>query len=184
MSQSETGQSAHTFDIKISPETYRAFVKYDVFVRLRRWVPMASFAGIMTAFAILCFALQSIREQAALLGVVLLVVGLGLPGIILQQFFSSVNKQIKKLGLTEPKDVYTLTLPPAPGLFQVVTIRGETETFAWADMYGAYRNQSATYLYVNSTKAYMMPDECVESPSELWQFLGGQLPPEKLHPRK
>lgn len=180
MNQNQADTAALTLKVHIAPESFRAFAVFDVFTRLRRWVPMATFTGIMTVFAVLCFLLRAKAEQATLLGVVLLVVGLGLPAIYIKQFYTSVKGQIKKLGITGPTYVYALSLTPEALL--VETARGAKESFPWTDMHGAYRNEKATYLYVSSTKAYIMPDDCVENPQALWQFLSEQLPAEKLHP--
>ena len=68
-------------DARITPEVFREFAFFDTFRRQKRWKGPALFALIMGGFAGVCFALRGSREQAALIGAVLLVVGLGLPEV-------------------------------------------------------------------------------------------------------
>lgn len=184
MSQNKVQSESCIIDVVLSAESFRAFAFFDIFIRLRRWVPMAIFAGIMTGFAAICFLMREKAEQATMLGIVLLVIGLGLPGVYGKQFFSSVKAQITKLGLTKPKPVYKLTVAPVPGTLMVEPAQGENETFSLAKLYGVYQTKHAIYLYAESTKAYIVPNDCVENPQKLWQFLCVQLPSEKMHPRK
>ena len=71
-----------TLEARVTPEVFREFAFFDTFRRQKRWRGPALFALIMGGFAAVCFALRESREQAVLIGTVLLVVG----GYLLKEF--------------------------------------------------------------------------------------------------
>ena len=73
-----------TLEARVTPEVFREFAFFDTFRRQKRWRGPALFALMMGGFAAVCFALRESREQAVLIGTVLLVVGLGLPAAYIE----------------------------------------------------------------------------------------------------
>ena len=86
-----------TLEARVTPEVFREFAFFDTFRRQKRWRGPALFALIMGGFAAVCFALRESREQAVLIGTVLLVVGLGLPAAYVLSFYLSVRRREKAL---------------------------------------------------------------------------------------
>ena len=62
----------------------------------------AIFAGIMGVFACICYTQIGKAEQAALLGNVLLAIGLILPAVYFGHFYMDLQAQSKKLKLETP----------------------------------------------------------------------------------
>jgi hypothetical protein len=179
MEQNES-HFGHTVEVQIAAKDFKDFAVFDVFIRLRRWVPMALFTGILTLSAVVCFILHSRAENAVLLGTVLMVIGVGLPIAYIRQFYKSVAGQAKRMGLETPKRVYSLELAPFPENIIVTRANGQQETFAWGNMTGAYRRENAIYLYAESTKAYLLPRSCLaEGIDAEWDFLNKYLPKSK-----
>jgi len=161
-----------TVSVKIDAKLFRDFAIFDVFQMKRRWKSPILFALIMLGFAILCFSRYQTAEQAIFIGSVLLAVGFGLPIVYFVNFFRSINAQIKKLGLSTPQPFYTVTLTEAPDGIQVVTKNGEAAQYKWDSICGLYQGKSCTYLYVQNSRAYLLPDRDVADKSEaLWSLL-------------
>ena len=66
-------------DVMMDEKTFKDFALFDNFSYRKIWKRPLLFAGIFIVFALLCFAMRGMREQADLLGTVLLIIGLGLP---------------------------------------------------------------------------------------------------------
>ena len=98
-----------TTHVRMDARTFRRFGFFDIFLLRRRWVSPAVFSGIFVAFAVICFCLRD-KAQSALLGGVLLAVGLLLPACYFLSFYLQMNDQIKRLGINKPKPVYTLVI--------------------------------------------------------------------------
>lgn len=166
-------------NVELNAGDFRAFALFDVFIRLRRWRPLAVFAGILTASAAACFFMHE-RENAILLGVALLLIGLGLPAVYVRQFFVSVGKQAKKLEIKQGRHVYLLGMDSS-GLTVRMAGSDKDETYPWDSLYAAYRRKNAVYLYVQSTKAFIIPLRIVPDPDGLWRLLSSVMPPDKIH---
>lgn len=155
-----------TIPVKIDAKLFRDFAMFDTFRIKQRWKLPILFALIMLGFAILCFSRRQTAEQAVFMGSVLLAVGFGLPIAYFINFFKSVSLQIRKLRLAAPQPVYTVTLTEAPDGIQVVTKNGETAQYRWDSIYGVYQGKNCAYLYVQNSRAYLLPDRDTADKSE------------------
>lgn len=173
-----------TVHVSMDARTFRRFGLFDTFVLRRRWLSPAVFSAIFIAFSAICFGLRS-RAQSALLGGVLLGVGILLPLCYVLSFFLQMNDQVRKLGLKKPKPVYTLVLGE-----QDVRITNDMKEDAevvlpWANALGVWRGRGATYLYATASRAFILPDgQSGCAPAELWDFIARCLPAEKLHGKR
>ena len=164
-----------TIPATIDSHDFLSFALFDTFRRKKRWKTPLLFACIMSAFAIVCFAMRKTRAQAALLGTVLLSLGLVLPLVWFLWFLSSVKKEGKKHSLSKTKAQYFTRLGPE----KVKVIQGKNEAdFLWKDLYMAYRIKDCIYLYVNPNRAYLLP-ECDDSDAA-WKLITSLLSPEKI----
>ena len=75
-----------TIPVSMDAKQFRRFGLFDTFILRRRWLSPAVFSAIFIAFSVLCFSLTD-KEQSALLGSVLLAVGIGLPACYFLNFF-------------------------------------------------------------------------------------------------
>lgn len=179
MNEHHTTASQYMIEVRMDAKTFREFAVFDVFIRLRRWIPLAVFAAILSFSALMCFILHSRAQSAVLLGVVLLVIGLGLPAIYVVQFFVSVKKQTKILKLDKTPHVYTLSLTSAS---LVVEINNKHDYYALDELYGVYYGKNAVYVYVKNTKAFILPANCIGfQEKSLKEFLSSRLSAGKLH---
>ena len=166
-----------TIEVELSGTEFRRFTIFDLLRRRKQWQGPVLFALILGASAALCFT-RTGTPGAMLLGNVLLAVGLGLPCVYFAYFFSSLNRQVRQQGLTRPQKVYTVTLEDkAKG---ILADNGREQLhYEWKSVHHAYRNLTATYLYLTPQRALILPHSCMEDPDQLWALLTKRLPKEK-----
>lgn len=167
-------QQSMKIDVMMDENLFRDFVMFDHFKYRKIWKKPLLFAAIFTVFSLLCFAMRGMREQAELLGVVLLVIGLGLPLVYFGMFFRTVIGQLRNLKLGKPRLFYTVCLGPEN---VVMTAKGAVDqSFPWEGVERAYRSRKAVYLYVAPGSALILPFQNVKAGEEaLWAFLTDRL---------
>lgn len=166
--------------VKIDQTIFKHFALFDTFRHQRRWKAPAIFIGIMSLFSFIAFSRVGKVEQAALLGVVLLSIGLLLPAVYFANFFLSVHTQIKKLGLKTPQYVYTLHFSKHCGV--KVSSNKEQVSFGWDELFAAYRTNHCIYLYAAPHRAYLLPNEQIENGAEaLWSLIISAMPKLQVH---
>lgn len=171
-----------SFDVsvKVDGNIFSHFAWFDTFRRQRRWVSPSIFSGIMIFFSLIAFSQVGKAGQATLLGGVLLGVGVLLPVIYFFSFFLSVKTQIKKLGLTKPRHVYSLVLDSEKGV--TVSTENEKAAYRWDVLFAAYRTGRAIYLYAAPQRAYLLPNEQIDGGADaLWSLLLRVMPADQLH---
>lgn len=173
-----------TVPVEMTADRFRAFARFDAFRHQKRWRRPLVFAVVMVALACLCFFRAGQQHGAVILGVLLAVVGLGLPAAYVGGFLHSVNQQVKQMGLTRPRTAYRVELGPdgttvhVPGRQQ----KAADTTAAWANVWGVYRTAGAFYLYVRADLAYILPEDQVRGGADaLWALCTRMLPPAKCH---
>lgn len=174
-----------TAHVKINARIFRRFALFNTFRLQKKWKAPALFAAIFLIFAQVCFMLESRAGQAAMIGTVLLLIGIGLPLAYVLSFVLQVRDQAKALGLKALRPVYTLNMGPSE-LRVLNDMKPEPEArFTWASLHGVYRAEGAYYLYVTPAKAFILPDgQCSLSPAALHDFFAGILPKDKLHGKR
>lgn len=96
MSQTISAQPI-SVSIQMDAQGFRDFAVFDVFHHRKSWVRPTIFAVIMLAFAGVCLSQIGKRPGAALLTVVLALVGIGLPASYFGAYFYSLAQQVKKM---------------------------------------------------------------------------------------
>lgn len=169
-------QNHFKIDVVMDETVFRDFLMFDSFKYRKLWKRPLFFAGAFLVFSILCFAMNGIREQAALLGTVLLVIGLGLPLAYFLMFFRTVAEQVKRLRLSKPRLFYTILLTDAPDGI-IMSAKGTADQrFRWDDAERAYRSGDVVYLYVAPGSAVVLPFKDVKAGGDaLWAYLGERL---------
>lgn len=161
---------------RIGPEVFREFAVFDTLYRQKRYLRPLLFAAIMGAFAAVCFSQRGQREQAALLGGVLLAVGLGLPLVYFLTFFYSVYKQAKQLKGKKAPLAYTVELSQE----QLAVLIGEQRAeYRWEDILVIYRIRHSTCLYVAANRAYLLSAADGREEEKRWAFLCEHIPNKK-----
>ena len=162
-------------DVILSESLFRRFTMFDILKRRKMWRSPVTFASILGGCACVCFIMNHV-DGAIMLGSVLLLVGLGMPAVYFATFFSSLRKEIKKQKLTPPRQVYTLELTDAAdGIF----IRNKTEkaTYKWDQVFHAYRDKDATYLFLTAARGFILPHSCApEGADALWNLITSKIP--------
>ena len=136
----------------------------------------ASSGTIYSCIACICFSQQGRREESALLGGVLLAVGLGLPLAYILIFLSSVSTKAKQLKLGSTPVAYTVSLSPEA---VAVTAGEQRAEYAWKDIMYAYRIKRSICLYVGANRAYLPPIASQQEEAERWSLIPSQLPLER-----
>ena len=164
-----------TITSNIDARAFRRFAYFDTYRLKKRYRAPLLFAIMMLVFSACCFFLLKDKPQSALIGWVLLGVGVLLPTVYFAMFAVSVRAQAKKMKL--PRAAYSLTMADAPEGLEIVSEDGkERVKLAWKKVYGAYRVRGCIYLYVHPTKAFLLPDgQASASPDELFAFLGARI---------
>lgn len=171
---------------RIDKSLFCHFAVFDAMVLHKRFRSPAIFLGIMGFFACICYTQIGKAEQAALLGNVLLGVGLVLPIVYFGHFYMDLRNQSKKLKLDTPRHVYTLTMTDAPDGITIVTPTGQGGTLRvhWANIFRVYRVKDCIYFYISPRQAFLIPnDQSNVETDELWKFFEEMIPAEKLFNR-
>lgn len=162
-------QNALVVQSRITPEVFREFAVFDTFYRQKRFLRPLVFTAIMAGFAAVCFAQRGQRQQAGLLGGVLLAVGLGLPIVYFLTFFYSVYKQARQLKGKKAPLAYTVELSPD----QIAVTAGEQrQEYRWEDILYVYRIRHSTCVYISRSRAYLLPaDDDGREEEKRWALL-------------
>jgi hypothetical protein len=165
-------------EVTMTEEIFRRFTMFDLFKRRKVWRAPAIWAAILCGSAAVCFFMNHVRG-AVLLGWVLTLVGIGLPLSYFATFASSLKQQILSQGLKRPKHVYTLVLSErAKG----ISVSNETEhvDYEWKNVHHVYRDQTATYLFMNQARGFVLPHQCIEEGDDaLWELLRKKVPEQR-----
>lgn len=165
-----------TVHVKMDHKTLRSFSMFDTFLLKKRGIRPLIFGVIFLIFAIICFAATD-KEQNWLLGTVMLLIAIGMPGVYVGFFLSQVRKTAKNLKLDPPRAVYTLAFSD-----QKVTIHNDLKTeedveLPWNRIAAAFHVKKAIYLYATPMKAFILPNgQADATPDELWKMMVEKLP--------
>ncbi len=135
------------------------------------------FASILTVSAIISFIMHTV-DGAVMLGLVLLLVGLGVPVVYFVNFFLSLQKQVKLQNLNPPRLVYTLHFEENS---DAIEISNETEhvRYQYKDVYHAYYEKDSIYLFITKDRAFLLPLSLLEDQDKMWNLLVTKLGTER-----
>ena len=153
----------------ITGEVFTEFAIFDTLIRRKLWRRPALFAAVFVLFSMFAFSQTGKRPQAALLGGVLLTVGLGLPVVYFLSFLSSVKKEKKRLSAAASRPAYILRLAGAG----VTAFFGENrQDFDWKTILLVRRLKHCICLYVRENQAFLLT-ECTGGPSlrQIWDYI-------------
>lgn len=175
--------NALTAHVRIDSRIFRRFALFDTFIRQRKWKAPALFLAILLVFSEISFI--SGKEQSGMIGTLLLAIGVLLPLAYLLSFLLQVQDQCKRLGLKNPRPVYTLNLTETE-LRVINDMRAEDELrLAYDTLYSVYHRKDACYIYISSSRAFILPHtQNSLSPSQMWDFLHERLPEGILHGKR
>lgn len=140
--------------VTMNEQEFRSFALFDTFIHKRRLFPPLLFALIMCGFASVCFVFHNRAPQADLLGVVLLIIGIGLPVVYFSNFLNSVKAQAARMKLGSTPIVYTLTFSDKG--FTASNPK-EKMHYSWDNIQRIYSRKKCTYIYTDSNRAYLLP---------------------------
>lgn len=169
-----------SIEVILTAGEFIRFTVFDTFKRKKMHRSPLTFAILLGISGLICL-FMSHMEGAAMLGTVLLVIGLGLPVFYFTSFFFSLLKQIRVHKL--PRCVYTLTLDPSS---KTISIANEQEqiSYEWKKVHHVYQGKTATYLYATAARAFILPHYYVEGGADaLWTLIRKKLPDSKLSAR-
>ncbi|MGE4455008.1 MAG: YcxB family protein [Sphaerochaeta sp.] len=146
--------------VKLSEHHFRQFLIFNILKRLKLYKSPAIFASILTFSALISFLMHKV-EGAVLLGIVLLVVGLGVPVVYFSTFFSSVKRQVAMQKLNPPRLVYTLEFSQESPLLHISNDK-EKADYRWQDVHHAYIEKESIYLFLTKDKAFLLPFDVLQ----------------------
>ena len=149
--------------VTLDYRTFKEFTYFDILGRRKAWKSPVTFASILSISALVCFLMTKV-DGAALLGSVLLVVGLGMPLVYFVSFFLNVREEGKRQKLGDGRLVYSLSLSE-----KTVKVWNEKESaeYPWDKIHMAYRNYDAIYLYITKERAFILPSDKLKQ-DEIW----------------
>lgn len=158
--------SAIHVHVTMDAKVFHDFAFFESIRLPRRWLNLVLFILVMVTFAVV-----NLMTDAALLFWICLAIGIVSPVVYLYNFRSSINKQVARFGLDQPKQVYTVRLSRSPDEQIFVRLADHSEiTFQWADIFGVFRTAGYIYLYTQPKQVYILPNEQVKScpPDDVW----------------
>ena len=163
--------------VMLDAKTFTDFSVFNTFKRNKSLKQPLLFMGIMFVFAIVCFVTG--RPQSISTGLILIVVGLALPGYYLLRFIGSTRASIKAHGL--PRLAYELSLTDSAAEIKSLAEGGDSITIPWKDFYHAYRDMNCIYLYTMPQRAFLLPNGQAEGASaeEVWTWITAHMAAEK-----
>lgn len=172
-----------TVRVRMDAPTFRRFSLFDTFILTKRWIGPFLFAVIFIAFSIVAFL--SGKEDSGMIGTLLLVVGVVIPGAWLLSFWLQLNAQIRRLQLKTPRPVYTLELGDKQIIVTNDMKKEPKVTLPWNTLMGVWRAKGAFYLYAASNRAFILPDgQADASPAELYDFAKARMSEGTLHGKR
>ena len=166
---------------KIDEKTFCRFAIFDTLMLRKRWISPAVFAGILLFCSLLCFLQRHSAQQAELLALVLMAVGLGVPGVYFGTFFHSLKTQARKLRLQKNRLSYTVALSQNGVEVTSAKSGGGHVTYNWNQVFAVYKKHGCVYLYVSIKQAFLLPENCVDpSTEELWDMIASHVPAERI----
>lgn len=158
------------FDVYLDEKTFRNFTRFDILKRRKYWRSPVIFASIMCTAGIIAFIMHKV-DGAVLLGVVLTLIGAGMPAVYFLTFFSSLKKQVKAQNLNPPRLVYSFDLTEKGDGIGISNGK-ETANYEWKRVFHAYRDQKCIYLFMTSDRAFLIPNfENPASTETIWSMI-------------
>ena len=160
----------------IDARVFSEFAWFDLLRVRKRWRRPTLFAAFFIAIAALAFSRAGSVDHAALLGGVLLAVGVGLPLVYFFAFHQSVRKQSAKL--TGKEAAYTVTLDEQG----VCVAKGkQTASCDWAHVHAVHRLKRCVCIYTEARHAFLLPSaDNSEAVQQAWELMTAHLAPEQL----
>ena len=150
----------------ITGEVFTEFAVFDTLIRRKLWRRPAVFAALFALFSVIAFSQAGKRPQAALIGGVLLAVGLA---VYFLSFLASVKKEKKRLSAAPSRPAYVLRLAGSG----VTAIAGDNRRdFDWKTILRVCRLKRCICLYVSENQAFLLT-ESTGGPSlpQIWEFI-------------
>lgn len=141
-----------TIQAFVDSNMYVSFALFDMLRIQKRWIRPAIFAAFFSCLSLLAFWRTSEVEGAALLGSVLLTVGIGLPAVYFGSFFLSVHRQ--KSGYTGKEAVYSIRLNEN-GF--AVTKGKQSAEWKWDKVISVHRMKRCICIYTGKHQAFLIP---------------------------
>ncbi|MBR5226406.1 MAG: YcxB family protein [Clostridia bacterium] len=174
--------SAVTVNVQMDEKTFRRFARFDTYTLRRRWRSPAIFAAILTAFAFVAFLMDGRAQDAALIGRLLLIIGLGLPAAYFLHYEFQLSTQVRRLRIKKPRPAYFVSISEAGVRVVNNMAREEPLLLSFDQIHAVYRRPDAVYLYHAENRAFILPaKDASVSLASLWDLLAANLPKEKLH---
>lgn len=160
----------------IDARVFSEFAWFDLLRVRKRWRRPALFAAFFVAIAAIAFSRSGSVDHAALLGGVLLAVGVGLPAVYFFAFHQSVRKQSAKL--TGREAAYTVTLDEQG----VSVVKGkQNANYSWNDVHAVHRLNRCICIYVEARHAFLLPStDNGEAVRAAWELMAAHLTSNQL----
>ena len=173
-------ETALSLTVQVSEQEFRRFAIFDGFLLPKQWIKLVAFFMIMLALA-----LANLLTGGTTLFWELLIISLLSLCAYLAQFAYAVSQQMKRFRLDPTQKAYTLTFSERGDSFTRVSGDQEPRQRRWDKLSGAYRRQTAIYLYTGKGQADILPLEALREgeAARLWMLAESHMSKERVHPQ-
>lgn len=155
--------------VRLSARQFRAYCAFDTFRIKRRHLPLL--IATLTLFTLGMGALLLIPRASTIAGV-LIGLAIAVPMVVLGLYVIQIETLIARQGLKTEPEVYAIRLNDAGVTVSGLHRSGGSAEIPWPDLWAAYRDKGAVYLYVNEQRAFILPaGQANVDDDTLWSFL-------------
>lgn len=156
----------------IDPDTYRRFALYDVIKVKRNWIRPVIFAAAFVILSVIAFV-----RKLRIPGILLLVIGFGLPAVYYWTFYRSVLRSANQYD--GRKKAYTVTLDDRG----VTVSKGrQNVTHEWSSIHSAHRLKTCICIYTDPAHAILLAGRnTVSRFDDVMEFIRGHVDESRVH---
>lgn len=171
--------------IVLSEKQFKDFITYDNMKKQKRWKKCVSLAACLFMLATMCFAFQDSYSWAGTVGSVVCCFCVLIPVYYFNSYSNGVKKQIEKMKLNPPREVYSIRLSDSSNgiMFYYPKEKNYAGRYSWKNIDGVWRTKHAIYLYVTKQQALIIPDT-VQDYEDIWKFIVEKLDKLQIHQEK
>ena len=171
--------------IILNEKQMKDFITFDNMKKQKRWKKTVSLAVCLFMLATMCFAFQDTYTWAGTLGGVVCCFCVLSPVYYFNSYSNGVKKQIEKMKLDPPREVYSIRLSDSSNgiMFYYPKEKNYAGRYSWNNIDGVWKTKNAIYLYVTKQQALIIPNT-IHDYDDIWNFISDKLDKLQIHIEK
>ena len=171
--------------IILNEKQMKDLISYDNLKKQKRLKKTVSLAACLFMLSTVCFAFQDSYSWAGTLGGIVCCICVLVPVHYFNSYSNGVKKQIAKMKLGPPREVYSIRLSDSTNgiMFYYPKEKNYAGRYSWANIDGVWKTKNAIYLYVTKQQALIIPDT-IQDYEDVWEFIKSKLDKLQIHEEK